>query len=122
MSIIARMFGQKPAAKPALTGALEPEWVSLATHRSVVAAYQEHVETLQASCFEAERRFEAEKNRAITSGRVASEALTERDAAHETLRAIVAMKTDNCASIGRRMAAAAKAGLPEYAAAEREAA
>ncbi len=64
----------------------------------------------------------AEKARAMKSGRLASELLTERDAARNILREINALETPACASIGRRMAAKAREGLPEFVTSEREAA
>lgn len=71
----------------------------------------------------ATQRAEAEKNRAVKSGRLASELLTERDAAHDKLREIVAAETPACAGIGRKMARIAREGLPEFAVpAEQEAA
>ena len=71
----------------------------------------------------AAQRAETEKERAITSGRLASELLTERDAAHDKLREINGMVTPGCAGIGRKMARCAREGLPEFAVpAEQEAA
>jgi hypothetical protein len=54
-------------------------------------------------------------------GQVADELLTERDAVRHILREINGMVTPACAGIGRKMAAKAREGLPEFAG-EREAA
>lgn len=64
----------------------------------------------------AEKRAEEQKERAIESGRLANEFLGERDTARAILRQIHQMETPACASIGRRMAAKARGGLPEFAA------
>lgn len=122
--MFARMFGQKPAAVP------------LDQHQAIVAAFRDEIDTLRASCFaaertvegltndvqQAERAYEHQRSEAITNGRLAAELLTERDEARDVLRSIVSFATPGMASIGRKMAATAKAGLPEYATAEREAA
>lgn len=63
-------------------------------------------------------RVDAEKDRAMKSGRLASDLLTERDAARGILREINGMVTPACAGIGRKMAAKAREGLPEFAAKE----
>lgn len=118
--MFARMFGLKPA---------DPEVILLETHRGVVDALNEEAIRLRADASNAraardaaERRLRSEKNRAIESGRLASELLTERDAARDRLRQIAAMETVGSAPAAKRMAATARAGLPEFADGEREAA
>ncbi len=71
----------------------------------------------------AEAAYEKERADSIRKGRLASELLTERDAAHDKLREVVAAETPACAGIGRKMARIAREGLPEFAVpAEQEAA
>ena len=77
----------------------------------------------------AEAGFDKERAEGIKKGRMASELLTERDAALDRaafleakLREINGMVTPGCAGIGRKMARAAREVLPEYAAGEWEAA
>lgn len=63
-------------------------------------------------------RVEAEKHRAKQFGRLNSELLSERDEARSILREISALETPTCAHIGRKMAAKAREGLPEFATGE----
>lgn len=56
-------------------------------------------------------RFDAEKNRAIKSGRLATELMTERDAARAALADIMALETPSCAHIGKKMATRAREAL-----------
>lgn len=114
-------FATKPAAKPV-------ETVTLAEHRAIVDALNEEVVRLRternnarSARDAAERRAGEQKHRAIVSGRLASEFQSERDAARDILRAINGMVTPACAGIGRKMAAKAREGLPEFVG-EREAA
>lgn len=62
-----------------------------------------------------EAAYDKERGESIKKGRLASELLAERDAAHDKLREINGMVTPGCAGIGRKMARCARAGLPEYA-------
>ncbi len=114
-------FAPKPAAKPVDT-------ITRAEHRAVVDALNEEVIRLRternnarSARDAAERRAGEQKHRAIVSGRLASEFQGERDAARHILRAINGMVTPACAGIGRKMAAKAREGLPEFAG-QREAA
>jgi hypothetical protein len=59
--------------------------------------------------------YEKERADSIRKGRLASELLAERDAAHDKLREINAMVTPGCAGIGKKMARCAREGLPEFA-------
>jgi hypothetical protein len=61
---------------------------------------------------QAKAAFIQERDRAKTSGRLATELLKERDAARAALAEIAAMETPASASIGRRMAARARQELP----------
>lgn len=89
------------------------------------AARQMHRENsgLRADVRAAEAAYEKARGESIKKGRLASELLAERDAAHDKLREINAMGTPGCAGIGRKMARCAREGLPEFAVpAEQEAA
>lgn len=126
-----KLFGNKPAAKPATI-----ETVTLAYHRDVIDAMNEEIIKLRTERNNAQAARNAEREASIRKGRLASELLTERDAArdknleiagnlvaaHNVLREIVALETPSSAHIGRKMAAKAREGLPEFAAGEREAA
>ncbi|WP_447724563.1 hypothetical protein [Sphingomonas koreensis] len=110
------LFAKKPVAASV-------ETVTLAYHRSVVDALKREVSGLTNDVRQAERAYEAanrnyetEKHRAREFGRLNSELLGERDAARSILREIDGMVTPGCAGIGRKMARAAREGLPEYAA------
>lgn len=96
----------------------EAETVSLEYHREVVDALNLQIDGLADDVREAERAYERERTASRTKGRIAAELLTERDAARDTLRHIVTLETPGCAHVGRKMAAAAKARLPEYAVTE----
>lgn len=61
---------------------------------------------------QAKAAFIQERDRAKTSGRLAAELLKERDAARAALTDIAGMETENCAHIGKRMAARARQELP----------
>ena len=63
----------------------------------------------------AEAAYEKAKKESAIKGELASELLTERDAAHDKLREINGMVTPSCAGIGRKMARCAREGLPEFA-------
>lgn len=63
----------------------------------------------------AEAAYEKGRREGKQKGRLASEMLAERDAAHDKLREVVAAETPACAGIGRKMARIAREGLPEYA-------
>lgn len=102
---LARMFGQKPATV---------ETITKAEHVAIVAAHRQEIETLRSACFAAERDLQTARHEARANGAALSEVLNERDAAHATLRIIANMVTPGSAPIGKRMAATAKAGLPEY--------
>lgn len=92
--------------------------VPLARHSSVVSGLLAEIEGLRSDVRQAERAADAEKARAMKSGRLCTELLTERDAARGILREINGMVTPACAGIGRKMAAKAREGLPEFAAKE----
>ncbi|WP_439538719.1 hypothetical protein [Sphingomonas sp.] len=111
---------RKPAADD--MAVVQADTVTLDYHKAVVEAQRETIASLTEASYESARVAEAEKARAIKSGRLASELLTERDAAHARLRKIAAMETPGSAPAAKRMARVAREGLPEYAAGEREAA
>lgn len=81
------------------------------------AARQMHRENsgLRADLRAAEAAYDKERADSIKKGRLASELLAERDAAHDKLREVVAAETQGCAPIGRKMARIAREGLPEFA-------
>lgn len=112
-----KLFNAIFAAKPA-----PAETVTLEYHRSVVAGMQEEIAALREGCFNETQRANRERGQRQQVGAALNEALTERDAARETLRQIAAMETPGSAPIGRRMAAAARAGLPVDEASEQIAA
>ncbi|WP_422057748.1 hypothetical protein [Sphingomonas sp.] len=81
------------------------------------AALQMHRENseLRSKLRAADAAYEKERAESIKKGRLASELLAERDAAHDKLREIVAAETPACAGIGKKMARIAREGLPEFA-------
>lgn len=113
-------FNKKPANPAPVPSPLIPDAVSMAYHDGVVKALRAEIAGLGDDVRQAERAYETAKVRARTSGRIASELLTQRDHARHILREIVALETPGSAHIGRKMAALARTGLPEFA--EREAA
>ena len=74
----------------------------------LIAGLREDVRTAEAA-------YEKERGESLKKGRLASELLTERDAARDKLREVIAAETQGCAPIGRKMARIARAGLPEFA-------
>jgi hypothetical protein len=102
-----------PFKKPATI-----ETVTLVQHREVVAALKLEIARLAAGRDNAVSARNMERERAVTSGRLCTELLTERDDARFILRQIAMMETPTCAHIGRKMAAKAREGLPEFAAGE----
>lgn len=74
----------------------------------IVASLREDVRTAEAA-------HDKERRESIRKGRLASELLTEREAAYDKLREINSMVTPGCAGIGRKMARCAREGLPEFA-------
>lgn len=91
--------------------------------RSKLRAAERECAGLRDDVRAAEASYNKERVDSVKKGRLASELLTERDAAHDKLREIVAAETPACAGIGRKMARIAREGLPEFAVpAEQEAA
>lgn len=111
-------FAKKPA--PATI-----ETVTLAYHREAIDTLNTEVIRLRAERNNArsardaaEQRVGRERADSIKKGRLCTELLTERDDARFILRQIAMMETPTCAHIGRKMAAKAREGLPEFAAGE----
>lgn len=125
------MFGlfKKLAVNPApVATPLIPDAVSMEYHDGVVNALRAEITGLGNDVRQAERAYEAADRNYVAASREArkfgaalNEALAERDAARNILREINGMVTPACAGIGRKMAAKAREGLPEFAG-EREAA
>ncbi len=110
------MFGLTTTAKlrAAEDAALQMRNENSDLRRKLRAAERE-VEGLRADVRAAEASYDKERADGIKKGRLASELLTERDAAHDKLREVVAAETPACAGIGRKMARIAREGLPEFA-------
>lgn len=62
--------------------------------------------------FEVEQLTERHARKSKVYGSLADELLKERDAARIALRDIIAMETEHCAHIGKRMAARAREAMP----------
>lgn len=78
------------------------------------AAHEAAIADLRDDFRQAERAYDAERAASVKRGRLAAELLAERDAAHATLREVAGLETPSCAHIGKRMAAKAREGLPEF--------